>query len=82
MSYSIMDLIGVRGKRIDIVPTTKGMKFTEIYNKKKEYLGALVFDERKRWQRFVLVDLHQDMQMSKDCIDEAFRLTEEYWRTA
>ena len=77
--YSLMKLLGVEGKKIDIIPTTKGMKLTEIYNKKFEYLGALIFDNRKRWMKFVLADLNKDMQMSKSCIDEAFKLTEEYW---
>ena len=53
------------GKRVDVIPTTRGMNATEIYNKKGEYLGLLAFDERKRWQRFVLVDLDKDMQLSK-----------------
>lgn len=78
--YSIMDMIALRGKRVDVVPTTRGECCTEIYNKKHEYLGALAFDKRKSWRKFVLFDLDKDMQMSKDCIDEAFALTEEYWK--
>jgi hypothetical protein len=38
-----------------------------------------VFDKRKRWRKFVLIDLDKEMQLSKECIDEAFELTEEYW---
>jgi hypothetical protein len=76
-----MDIVGVRGHKVDVIPTTRGESCTEIYNKKGEYLGALAFDKRKRWQRFVLVDLDKDMQMSRDCIIEAFELTEGYWGT-
>lgn len=78
--YSIMDMVAERGKKVDVVPTTRGECCTEIFNKKGEYLGALAYDKRKGWRKFVLIDLDKDMQMSKDCIDEAFRLTEEYWK--
>jgi hypothetical protein len=78
-AFKTIRLLGIEGKKIDIIPTTKGMNLTEIYNKKFEYLGSIIFDARRRWNRYVLVDLHNDMQMSKDCLDEAFKLTEEYW---
>lgn len=80
MGYSLIKIIGVQGKKVDIIPTTKDCNATEVYTKKGEYLGLLAFDKRKKWNHFVLVDLHKDMQMSKDCIDEAFELTEEYWK--
>jgi len=73
-------ILGIEGKRIDILPTTKGMKLTEIYNKKFEYLGSLIFDNRKGWKCFVLARLDEEMQMSQDCITEAFEMTKEYWK--
>jgi hypothetical protein len=54
------------------------MNLTELYSKKFEYLGKILFD--KKWKRYVLVDLHPDMQMSKDCLIEAFEMTETYWK--
>lgn len=75
-----MKLLGVEGKNIDIIPTTKGMCLTEIYNKKFEYLGSLVFDNRKKWNCFVLTNLDRDMQMSESCLNEAFLLTKNYWK--
>jgi len=72
-------ILGIEGKRIDIIPTTRGMNLTEIYNKKFEYLGTIIFDARQRWKRYVLVELDKDMQMSKECLNEAFELTEKYW---
>lgn len=77
----LIKLLGIEGKKVDIIPTTKGLCLTEIYNKKLEFLGELAFDFRKKWNRFVLVHLDEDMQMSKDCLDEAFELTEKYWRS-
>ena len=79
VGYSMFKLLGVEGKRVNIIPTNKGEALTEIYNKKAEYLGALIYDKRKRWQKFVLVEIDSEMQMSKDCIIESFKLTEEYW---
>ena len=80
--YSMIKLLGEEGKRIMIIPTTKGMNLTEIYHNKKglmgDYLGAILYD--KKWKKYVLVDLDKDMQMSKDCLDEAFKMTEEYWK--
>lgn len=81
--YPLIKLLGRQGKKIDIIPTTRGeqgMNVTEIYNKKFEYLGTIVFDKRKRWNKYVLVDLDKEMQMSKDCLDEAFQMTEDYWK--
>jgi len=81
-SYSAIKLLGIEGKKVNIIPTTKGMNLTELYTKDGdcigEYLGAILYD--KKWKKYVLVDLHKDMQMSKSCINEAFRLTEEYWK--
>ncbi len=81
--YKLIKLLGVEGKKVDIVPRTDEVKgvscVTEIWNKKGEYLGLLAFDERVKWKRFVLIDLDKDMQMSKDCIIEVFELTEKYW---
>ena len=77
--YSIMKLLGVQGKRIDIIPTTKGECLTEVYNKEFEYLGALCYDKRVRLKKFVLVDLNKEMQMSLRCLKEAFEMTEKYW---
>jgi len=77
ISYPLIRLLGVEGKKVDIIPTTKGMNLTELYTKDFEYLGSILYN--KKWKKYVLVDLHKDMQMSKSCIDEAFILTEQYW---
>lgn len=74
-----MKLLGVEGKLIDIIPTTKGLKLTEVYNKKFEYLFTLIFVYHKGKNQFVMVNLDKDYQVSKMCIDEAFELTEKYW---
>ena len=76
----LIQLIGKEGIKCDIVPKTDGYCITEVWNKKGEYLCQLIFDYRKKWNKFVLIDLGKDMQMSKECIDEAFKLTEEYWK--
>jgi len=82
--YKLIKLLGVEGKKVDIVPRTDKIPkiscLTELWNKKGEVLGFIAFDERTRWKRFVLIELSKDMQMSKDCLDEAFKLTEEYWK--
>lgn len=81
--YSMFKVIGVEGKRINIIPRTETDKYfknlTEIYNKKGEYLGMILFDTRKRWNKFALVELDNKMQMTKDCLDEAFKMCENYW---
>ena len=81
IGYSAIKLLGVEGKRCSIIPTTRGTNLTEIYSKKEGldgYMGAILFD--KRWKKYVLVDLDKDFQMSLDCLQEAFKLTEEYWK--
>lgn len=81
-SYSTIKLLGVEGKKVNIIPTTKGMNLTELYSKKEGintgYMGAILFD--KKWKKYVLVDLQKDFQMSRDCINEAFDMVEEYWK--
>jgi len=80
-SYSAIKLLGVEGKECSIIPTTKGMNLTEIYSKKEGlngYMGAILYD--KRWKNYVLVDLDKDFQMSLDCLQEAFQMTEDYWK--
>lgn len=79
-SYSAIKILGREGKIIDIIPTTKGMNLTEVYNKKFEYLFQLIFVKHKGKKQFVMVDLNKDFQVSKDCIDEAFKMTRMYWR--
>lgn len=82
-SYSAIKLLGREGKKVSIIPTTKGMNLTEIYNKKEGlngYLGSILFDKRKGWKKYVLVDLDKEMQMSRECINEAFDMVEEYWK--
>ena len=80
--YSAIKLLGVEGKKLNIIPTIKGMNLTELYSKKEGidtgYMGAIVFD--KKWKKYVLADLHKDFQMSLDCLKEAFELTEKYWK--
>lgn len=74
-------ILGVEGKKCNIIPTTFGkeddLRITEIFNKKSEYLCNIYYDHR--WKCYVLADLDSNFQMSKDCIDDAFKLTEEYW---
>ncbi len=81
-SYSAIKLLGEEGKKVNIIPTTTGMNLTEIYSKKEGidsgYMGAILFD--KKWKKYVLVDLHKDMQMSLDCLKEAFEMTERHWK--
>lgn len=81
-SYSAIKLLGVEGKRVNIIPTTKGMNLTELYSKDGdcigEYMGAILYD--KKWKKYVLVDLDKKMQMSLGCLKEAFQMTEEYWK--
>jgi len=80
-SYSAIKLLGVEGKRVSIIPTTKGMNLTELYSKREGldgYMGAILYD--KKWKKYVLVDLDKDFQMSRDCINEAFDMVEEYWK--
>lgn len=79
IGYSMMKILGIEGKKIDIIPTTKGECLTEIYNKQGEYLGAMCYDKRVRWKKFVLVEIDKEMQMSRGCINEAFDLAEGYW---
>lgn len=78
--YSVIKLLGVEGKKVSIIPTTKGMNLTELYHPKEGldgYMGAILYD--KRWKKYVLVDLDKDFQMSLDCLKEAFEMTEKYW---
>lgn len=80
-SYSAIKLLGIEGKKVSIIPTTKGLNLTELYSKKEGlngYIGTILFD--KRWKKYVLVDLHHDFQMSRDCINEAFDMVEKYWK--
>ena len=80
-SYSAIKLLGIEGKKCNIIPTVKGMNLTEIYSKKEGlngYIGTILFD--KKWKKYVLVDLDKDYQMSLDCLEEAFKMTEDYWK--
>ena len=83
IGYSSFKILGEEGNKVNIIPTSETQKYckniTEIYNKKGEYLGIIVFDTRKKWNQYTLVELDDKMQMTKDCIDEAFKLTKEYW---
>lgn len=79
-SYSAIKLLGVEGKKVSIIPTTKGMNLTELYSKKEGlngYMGTILYD--KKWKKYVLVDLDKDFQMSLDCLKEAFEMTEDWW---
>jgi hypothetical protein len=81
VAMPLIRILGVEGKRINILPTTKGLCFTELYNPKeslsKGYMGAICWDNK--WKKFVLVDLDKEHQMSRDCINEAFEIVEKYW---
>ena len=83
VAMPLIKMLGIEGKKIDIVPRTEDDKYigcvTELWNKKGEVLGVIGFDKRKRWNRFVLLELDEEMQMSKDCLDEAFKMCERYW---
>lgn len=79
--HSAIRLLGVEGKKVSIIATNKGMNLTELYSKKEGlngYMGSILYD--KRWKKYVLVDLDKDFQMSRDCINEAFDMVEEYWK--
>lgn len=80
--YPLIKVLGREGKKVNIIPTIRGMNLTEIYCKKEGigtgYMGAILFD--KKWKKYVLVDLDKNFQMSRDCINEAFDMTEEYWK--
>ena len=81
VGYSTIKLLGVEGRRVSIIPTTRGMNLTELYSKKEGlngYMGAILYD--KRWKKYVLVDLDKQFQMSRDCINEAFDMVEAYWK--
>ncbi len=75
----IIKLLGVEGEIVDIIPTTKGMSLTEVYNKKFEYLFSLVYVFHKGKNQFVMVNLDEAFQVSNACINEAFKMTIEYW---
>jgi hypothetical protein len=78
ISYPLIKLLGVQGKHLDIIPTTKGFNLTELYTKKFDYLGSILYD--KKWKKYVLVRLDDNMQMSRDCLNEAFDMVEKYWK--
>jgi hypothetical protein len=85
IGYPLIRLLGVEGKKVDIIPRTdEGIKgiscLTEIWNKKEEFLGYLAYDKRVKWKKFVLIELDKEMQMSQECINEAFELTKNYWK--
>lgn len=77
----LIEVLGIQGKKVSIVPTTKGLNLTELYSKKESmldgYMGAIAYDPK--WKTYVLVDLDKDFQMSLECIKEAFEMTENYW---
>ena len=77
IGYSMFKVLGIEGKKVNLIPTTNGMNLTKLYSKKGEYLGSILYD--KKWKRYVLVDLDKEMQMSLCCLKESFELTEEYW---
>ena len=78
----LLKLLGLEGKHLYILPTTKGKNFTELHSKKGKYpydtyMGSILYSDE--WKAYVLVDLHEDFQMSLSCLKEAFEMTEKYW---
>lgn len=82
MTYKMIDFLGIKGKKLNIVPTTKGLNLTELHAKNelmdKSYMGAIAWC--KEWKKYVLVDLDKDHMMSLECLKEAFEMTQEYWK--
>jgi len=78
----LIDILGFKGTLVDIVPTTKGLKLTEVWNKEGEYLFQLIYVKHKNKLRWVMVDLDKDFQVSLDCVKEAFAITSKYWKVA
>jgi len=80
--YKLIKLLGVEGNKVDILPQNSPIMLTELHCKKElidtSYMGAIAWC--KKWKKFVLVDLHDDFQMSRDCLNEAFDMTEKYWK--
>ena len=78
--HSLIAIIGVAGKYIDIVPYAVNSSYyiTEIWNKKGEYLGRMLRD--KKTKEFCLWELEPDMKMSEKCLKEAFKLAKNYWK--
>lgn len=80
--YSAIKLLGVEGKKVNIIPTNKGMNLTELYCRSEGidtgYMGAIIYD--KKWKNYVLAELHEDFQMSLNCLKEAFDMVEKYWK--
>ena len=77
----LITMLGRTGKKVDILPTTRGLNYTELYCKNENmdtgYMGAIAYCPE--WKKYVLVDLHPDFQMSEECIVEAFTMTKEHW---
>ena len=77
----LIKILGIEGKRLDIIPTTRGLNLTELYCKRENmdtgYMGAIAYSPE--WKKYVLIDLDNDFQMSKECINEAFDMVEKYW---
>lgn len=77
----LINLLVTQGKFVNIVPKTTGLNHTELYSKVgtglEEYIGCIIHDSKLK--KYVLFELHEDMQMSLDCLKEAFELTEKYW---
>jgi hypothetical protein len=72
-------MLGIEGKKIDIIPTTRGLNATELYTKKDmDYIGLIAYCPE--WKEYVLVDVDKNMQLSKSCIDEAFQMVNDYWK--
>lgn len=72
-------LLGIEGKKVDIIPTVHGLNLTQVFSKKGnlDHMATIVYD--KKWKKYVLAELKDDFQMSRDCINEAFDMTESYW---
>lgn len=82
---SAIRILGIEGKKVNIIPTTKGEdgdNVTELYSKKEPiatgYMGTIMYS--KKWKKYVLVELDENFMLSKACINEAFEMTESYWK--
>lgn len=68
----------ISGSTLDICPLQREIKLTNLYNKKSEYLGSISYNEQHK--KYQLIKLDSKQHMSKKCLNEAFDLTEDYWK--
>jgi len=61
IGHSAIKILGKEGKRVMIIPTTKGMNITEVYVNNKgligEFLCYILYD--KKWKKYVMCYLSE-----------------------